>query len=289
MSIEQELKQKEGWVLGNTDTKYESTYDKSKLIGMSRTMGDRRKGFKPMSGFDIWTAFEFSFLKPSGLPFFGVIRVAVDCNTPNFFESKSFKLYLNTFNNTVFESVEEAIKVVETDLKEVTQGNVFVWLVEEFPESYLNIGLEKTYPNVVCKDYTYNKSLLVAPDLEEDEVIYQCFNTNLLRSNCEITNQPDWATVCVDYEGRSKVINEQSFLQYIVSYRNHQEFHEPTCERIFQDLLEVTDASELEVACMYTRRGGIDINPIRFKEGFMIWGTENFYSYLSGFTRQISQ
>jgi len=286
MNIEQELKQKEGWVLGNSETEYTSTYDKSKLVGMSRTMGDRRKGFKPMSGFDIWTAFEFSFLKPNGLPFFGVMRVAVDCNTPNFIESKSFKLYLNTFNNTIFESTEEALKTVQQDLEEVTQGNVYTWIVDEFPDSYLNLGLEKVHPNVICKDYTYKKPLLKVK--KETKLTYQCFNTNVLRSNCEITNQPDWATVYVDYTG-TKEIDTESFLKYIVSYRNYQGFHEPTCERIFQDLLEITKAKELEVVCMYTRRGGIDINPIRFKEEDMIWGSDNFYSYLKEFTRQISQ
>jgi len=217
---EETLKAKENWVLGDTDTKYEFTYDKSKLVGMSRTIGGRRDGFVPMDGFDIWTAFEFSFLLPTGLPFFGVIRIAVDCNTPNFFESKSFKLYLNTFNNTVFESVEKAIEVIQIDLQEVVQStNVYVWQVEKFPPLNLKNCLENIYPGVECKDYTYNSDLLKWN--EYPKKIKQEFHSALLRSNCEITNQPDWGTVAVKSIAEGEII-EPSFLKYIVSYRNHK-------------------------------------------------------------------
>ena len=283
---EETLKENKNWVLGNTNTKYKFTYDKSKLLGMSRTVGGRREGYSPMSGFDIWTAFEFSFLLSTGLPFFGVIRVAVDCNTPNFFESKSFKLYLNTFNNTIFESVEKAIEVIQEDLSEVTQGNVAVWLVNSFTPFEMKRCLEKEYPNTECKDYTYNGALLEF--IKVPKLMRQEFYSTLLRSNCEITNQPDWGTICVKMSAMGEV-DEQSFLKYIVSFRNHQEFHEPTCERVFQNILKLANSEKLEVVCMYTRRGGIDINPIRFKEGEMIWGSSECTEYFARYSRQLSQ
>lgn len=262
----------ENWSLGKSDTEYKSSYDKSLLVPIPRE--ERRLGYKPMNGVDIWTAFEFSTLLNTGLPVYKVLRIYNDADSENIFESKSLKLYLNSFNNSKFESIEEAIGLIEKDLTELTKKSVKVEIVEQFSEPDKNIPvLEDLFPKTKIEDYTYNSELLtlVKGSLITSKISYQ---SNLLRSNCEITNQPDWANIYISYVPNKVHLEPESLLRYIVSYRNHQEFHEPTCERIYQDLLKILDPKDLIVVCQYTRRGGIDINPVRsmnpLTEGFKL-------------------
>lgn len=264
------------WSLGNGDTEYKSSYDKTLLVPIPRE--ERRKGYTKMYGTDIWTAFEFSTLLSTGLPIYKVLRIYNSCDSNNIFESKSLKLYLNSFNNTKFDSLEDALKLIETDLTELTGKFVKVEVVERFRDDFHVVTplLEEGFPETIIVDYTYNPSLLKTIPKElvpSSQLLQTSCHSNLLRSNCEITNQPDWANIYISYVPNEVYIDPESLLQYIVSYRNHQEFHEPTCERIYQDLLKALNPKELKVVCQYTRRGGIDINPVRSMQPL----PENFF------------
>lgn len=247
--------------LGSNQTQYKDQYDPYLLERIERA--PRRQGYVKMYGFDVWTAYEFSFLSSTGLPRYKVIRIITDCENPYIFESKSLKLYLNSFNNTIFDFDEQGIEAVEKDLCEVAGGRVTVVEVKEFGDGrpIYNSRCEELQSNKIFDTYQSDKSLLKTLDLNYQ--LTQSFYTDLLRSNCEITNQPDWGRCFVNLVADKKAIDKESLLEYIVSYRNHQEFHEPTCERIFQDIFQATSCIQLMVTCQYTRRGGIDINPIR--------------------------
>lgn len=237
---------------------YKFQYSTEDLFPINREK--RRVGYVQMFGVDVWTAYEFSFLLPNKLPQYYVLRIYNSCESVNIFESKGLKLYLNSFNNTVFESIEKAIETVERDLSQLAEKDVQVEVITSFPEHSL---IDRAF----CIDssltgeidsFDYNPFLLKVEEKYGEEIL----TSNLLRSNCEITKQPDWARVYIMYQGE-RSINKESLLRYIISYRNHQEFHEPTCERIYQDLYRILSPDALTVICQYTRRGGIDINPIR--------------------------
>lgn len=237
---------------------YKSQYSSEDLFPINRE--ERRKGYRKMYGVDVWTMYEFSFLLPTQLPQYHVLRIYNSCESVNIFESKGLKLYFNSFNNTVFENSEKAIEVVVRDLSQLTQSQVKVEIVSNFPVDRLisnSIDLDLECVDKIST-FNYDPDLLRVLPLKGEESLF----SNLLRSNCEITKQPDWARVYVHYKG-DLMIDRKSLLRYIVSYRNHQEFHEPTCERIYQDLYKILNPDHLTVICQYTRRGGIDINPIR--------------------------
>lgn len=255
--------------LGAARVDYKDQYDPSQLELIERA--PRRAEYKvQMNGVDIWTAFEVSFLNKRGLPQYMVLRIANNAHSKYIFESKSLKLYLNSFNNTVFESKDQVIGIVSDDLSKVAGKLVYVeeYTGEKDVDLYVEaMCLEALFPETIVEDYHYNKNLLRTEDSVSND-IYTDIYSDLLRSNCEITNQPDWGRVFVEYKGPKK-LNPESFLKYLVSYRNHQEFHEPTCERIFNDLVELMPENEITVICQYTRRGGIDINPIRTTKDYI--------------------
>lgn len=239
------------------EVEYKSQYSTESLFAINRE--ERRKGYVPMFGGDVWTAYEFSFLLPNGLPQYKVIRIFNPCDSVNIFESKGLKLYLNSFNNTVFKDLETALSTVRRDLTQLTGKSIEVEEVKSFLEDRVSdFILLESIPIERVDTYVYDPSLLKVEEIPTVEHVI----SNLLRSNCEITNQPDWARVSITYRG-SRCVTRDSLLKYIVSYRNHQEFHEPTCERIYQDLFKVLQPEYLTVICQYTRRGGIDISPIR--------------------------
>lgn len=256
-----------------SNTEYNDRYDPSLLELIERDV--RRSAYKaPMLGIDIWTCFEVSFLLPNGLPDFLVLRISNLANSKYIFESKSLKLYLNSFNNTTFNSREDVVTVIEKDLTKIVESKVGVIEVVDFSTSLyehatcLENMLECQKINIT--NYTYSPQVLrTFPNrISENVDLKLAVNriklySNLLRSNCEITNQPDWGRVYIEYTPNNVLVDYPSLLEYIVSYRNHQEFHEPTCERIYNDLYELLQPKELTVICQYTRRGGIDINPIR--------------------------
>lgn len=250
----------ENFKLGQS-TEYKTSYDPSLIDVFPRE--SRREGIiVPMFGVDVWTCYEFSFLLPSGKPYFGVIRILNNSESKYIFESKSLKLYLNSFNNSIFSSLSEAVDIIKKDLSLCVESTIKVCEVNSFPD-FSSLGQCIDSLNITTKDYQYNKELLQVS--YRRKISADTVYSNLLRSNCEVTGQPDWGRISISYVSTNGLIlNRDSLLRYIISFRNHKGFHEVVCERIYSDLYEKLEKPErLSVLCQYTRRGGIDINPFR--------------------------
>ena len=251
---------------------YVDRYDASLLFPLARA--DQRAGIgaltnPPFFGADMWTAFELSWLNPRGKPQVALAHITVPCETTHLVESKSFKLYLNSFNNTVFADATEVQRRIRTDISAAVwhggpmQASVGVKLVlpELFDREplYEMAGLSLDRLDIECTRYT------PAPDLLHTEVdeqpVTEVLCSNLLKSNCLVTGQPDWGSIQISYTGMP--INQEGLLQYLVSFRNHNEFHEHCVERIFMDIWTRCKPVKLTVCARYTRRGGLDINPFR--------------------------
>jgi len=248
-------------------TDYQSKYSRELLQAVPRSMNREELGCvetQPFFGVDIWHAYELSWLNDKGKPIVMLARCCLTCSTPNIIESKSFKLYLNSFNQSSFSSSSEVKTVLEHDLSNVAGGAVDVELIHADNVSSLAAaalpGQCIDDLDVSIDEYDLNPSLL---KLEQgiDEVVSETVHSHLLKSNCLITNQPDWASVVINYTGRQ--IDHESLLKYLISFRTHNEFHEQCVERIYCDLLKVCEPQELSVQALYTRRGGLDINPFR--------------------------
>lgn len=242
---------------------YSTKYDPSLLTAISRGLQRCKLNLDvslPFKGIDVWNCYEFSYLNSQGKPMVLILELYIDAMSANIVESKSVKLYLSSFQNSKFETLEEVISRVKKDFCLSLEGEV------EIIPRYLEDSLEIKKPdaksidqlNLVCTEYEVNPNLL---KVSEEEVIKERVYSNLLKSNCLVTGQPDWATVIIEYTGNK--ISEDSLLRYIVSYRNHSEFHEHCIERIFCDIMKKCQPQYLTVYGRYTRRGGIDINPYR--------------------------
>jgi len=226
-------------------------------------------GQPPFFGADLWTAYELSWLTPRGKPVVAIAHVTVPCETPNIVESKSFKLYLNSFTNSRFDGPGEVLARLRADLSEAVwrgsaaSGSVGVRLLapEVFDQEQVHEldGLSLDRLDIECSDYSPRPELLTAAFDEQpvDEVLV----SNLLKSNCLVTGQPDWGSVQIRYSGPQ--IDQGGLLRYLVSFRNHNEFHEQCVERIFMDIRRHCRPAKLAVYARYTRRGGLDINPFR--------------------------
>jgi 7-cyano-7-deazaguanine reductase len=224
---------------------YVDRYDASLLFPVSRLPKRVELGLHgalPFFGADLWTAFELSWLTPRGKPQVAIAHLTVPCETPNIVESKSFKLYLNSFSNTAFASAEDVRERIRADVSEA------VWRGAPTQSS---VG--------ECTQYTPAPELLTAAFGEQP--VHEVLTSNLLKSNCLVTGQPDWGSVQISYSGPQ--IDQGALLRYLVSFRNHNEFHEQCVERIFMDLLRRCKPVKLVVYARYTRRGGVDINPFR--------------------------
>lgn len=244
---------------------YESTYNKALLQGVPRSLNREPLGIRedslPFKGEDLWTLYEMSWLNPKGKPMIATAEVRFAINSTHLIESKSFKLYLNSFNQTHFENEDAVRATMINDLSEVSEGEVNVLL---HPESIKTI----TELNAVCID---DQDIKIAVyDIQEDyltnatqldNVVSESLCSNLLKSNCLVTGQPDWASVKIDYTGPK--INRANLLKYLISFRQHNEFHEQCVERIFTDIKRYCAPEKLTVLARYTRRGGLDINPLR--------------------------
>lgn len=223
----------------------------------------------PFSGVDIWNCYEFSFLEKSGLPFAGILRIEYPADTKFLIESKSLKWYLNSFNMAVFDNYNEVKKIIENDLKSVLHSANIKLIITTYEDFNQKFNLPKKFK---CIDelkpknpfqYEVNPDLLQPLPCQSFVGQEYFLMSNLLRSNCPITGQPDWGTVYIYYLANKKQITENSLLQYVVSYRNHNEFHEECCERILFHLINKIQPKKIVVLCKYNRRGGIDINPLR--------------------------
>ena len=259
--------------LGKTSA-YVDQYDRSLLFPLPRATKRDEIGLPqhplPFMGADLWMGYELSWLNPKGKPQVAIAQFTVPAETPNLVESKSFKLYLNSFNNTVFEDADAVRNTLRTDLTEAAwrgapavQASVGVKLLasEQFdaqPIQELD-GLNLDRLDIECTRYTPAPDLLTAAVGEQP--VEETLTSRLLKSNCLVTGQPDWGSVQIAYVGPQ--INQEGLLQYLVSFRNHNEFHEQCVERIWWDIWTRCKPTKLTVYARYTRRGGLDISPWR--------------------------
>lgn len=244
---------------------YPSRYDPTLLFPIART-GNRASldlgTTLPFHGVDIWNAYELSWLDSKGKPRIAMARFTIPATSPNLIESKSFKLYLNSFNQTRLENANTLRERLGVDLTQAAGSTVDVDLILPQRFAQLSIGeLEGTYLDkldIEVDTYTPAPELL---HCAEGEPIEETLVSRLLKSNCPVTGQPDWASVQIRYRGRP--IDHAALLRYIVSFRDHAEFHEHCVERIFTDVMHACTPEHLSVYARYTRRGGLDINPWR--------------------------
>jgi len=225
----------------------------------------------PFTGIDVWQAYEFSFLTHKGLPVTGLMKMTYPCGNPFLVESKSLKLYLNSFNmehygNTPDEGLSEIKEIIKKDLSVILQTdisvNVFMKEPQEMPFDFSEYQLLEELPEVTGIEFDTFKEfpeLLQTANIEPFKMNYA---THLLRSNCKVTFQPDWGSAFIYMKGENKP-DEISLLKYLVSFRNENHFHEEVCEMIYKRLWDRYKPEELAVTCIYTRRGGIDITPVR--------------------------
>jgi 7-cyano-7-deazaguanine reductase len=211
-------------------------------------------------GADLWHAYELSWLNAAGVPQVGVGRILVPANSPCIIESKSLKLYLNSLNATRFDSAAQLADTIERDLGRVADAVVGLTLLGVESPDLAGATLCGT-----CIDAAPVGDIPDAPGAEllhvNEDVAEQRLYSNLLRSLCPVTGQPDWATVWLDYRGPE--LDIPALLRYLLSFRNHQDFHEQCLERMFTDIMSVARPEHLSMQAFYTRRGGLDINPFR--------------------------
>ena len=260
-------------VLGET-TSYPKNYDASILFAISRHLGRdevlKQTGIqadKLTDGVDVWQAFELSWLNLQGICKVAIARIRIPANSPNIVESKSLKLYLNSLNFTKFGDMAEVQALIQKDLSACVGIKVSVEIVPLGGSGFevqepLGICIDEVLDTegevIACDDI--NSAILSQPPVHQ-MMTYQ-FHTNLLRSNCPVTSQPDWGTLSVSIT-TNKALDYQKILRYVLTFRQHNGFHEQCVERIFADLLVNFEPSSLMVQANYTRRGGIDINPVR--------------------------
>mgnify|MGYP000213666705 CR=1 FL=1 len=258
---------------------YPDKYDTSLLYPIPRAQGREGvlvDGALPFDGVDIWNAYEVSWLNAKGKPSVAVAVLTVPASSPNIVESKSLKLYLGSLNQSIFACSDDVVNTIQKDVSRIVGESILVSLTligseRVFSTGSLGVGeargkvIELT--SAICVDdeditadeYSINPGLLRLGG--GDETVDECLSSHLLRSNCPVTGQPDWATIFVHYHGLK--ICRQSLLKYIVSYRNHNDFHEQCVERVFADIMDKCQPEKLSIYGRYTRRGGIDINPFR--------------------------
>jgi queuine synthase len=248
-------------------TEYKSQYDASLLQPVPRRLNREGLGIvedQPFNqGADVWTCYELSWLNPNGLPQVAIADVAIDFKSENLIESKSFKLYLNSFNQTKFASIKEVEETIAKDLNQCASGQVSVKihkLADYTNQPIMNFAGDCIDEQEIQIDsYAFSNQYL--ENVAEGDIVEETLVSHLLKSNCLITSQPDWGSVQIHYVG--KQLNREKLLRYLVSFREHNEFHEQCVERIFTDLMQFAKPEKLTVYARYTRRGGLDINPFR--------------------------
>jgi 7-cyano-7-deazaguanine reductase len=247
-------------------TTYQAEYAPSLLFPIARQQKREEIGISgtlPFFGVDLWNAYELSWLNARGKPQVAIATFTVPADSPNIIESKSFKLYLNSFNQTRLASPEALTDLLRTDLSDGFGAPVQVKLT--MPDVFSNVhmgeldGLLLDRLDIEVNEYTPNPARLKAN--HDEAMVEESLVSHLLKSNCLVTGQPDWASVQIRYAGAQ--IDQEGLLQYLIGFRNHNEFHEQCVERIFTDILRQCRPQKLAVYARYTRRGGLDINPWR--------------------------
>mgnify|MGYP003625563259 CR=1 FL=1 len=245
-------------------TEYREIYAPDLLQAVPRNMNRVELNLTselPFSGTDRWNGYELSWLNVKGKPQVAIMRCEVPASSPNLVESKSFKLYLNSFNQSHFDSFEAVAEALTQDLSQCAGGEVKVMLFKPAEFSQMQItsfdAVSIDDLDIEVKNYQLDPSNLTA----SGELIEETLTSDLLKSNCLITNQPDWGSIFIRYQGQQ--IDHQGLLRYLISFRQHNEFHEQCVERIFCDIMANCKPNKLSVYARYTRRGGLDINPFR--------------------------
>ena len=280
--------------LGKTSS-YKSQYDNSLLVRELRSNNRKHLGIEddklPFVGFDTWNAYEVSALTDNGLPVVGIAKIVYPCSSRYIVESKSLKLYFNSFNMTKLGADAEAVltelnKRATRDLSELLECDVQILLdspaygssneLYEYMMYYDEIT--GTSHNYVTLEDQNNISISIyqeTPDIlkvQQSDGKRKFIHSSLLKSNCKITSQPDFGDVFITYRGKQQV-TDQSLLEYIVSFRDECHFHEEICETLYKRLWDIGCFDELGVMCLYTRRGGIDLNPERASHVHLLHST----------------
>ncbi|RUO79502.1 NADPH-dependent 7-cyano-7-deazaguanine reductase QueF [Pseudidiomarina taiwanensis] len=248
-------------------TAYPTAFDPGLLAPVPRQLNRQPLGIDgqnlPFHGIDYWNAYELSWLNEAGLPQVAIAEIAVAVDSINLIESKSFKLYLNSFNESRWSSWSAVAKQLQTDLSNCAEGQVEVKLhsLQQAPQQHIQqfSGICLDEQQLSINEYDYNPELLALQD--NPQTVTETLYSDLLKSNCLITNQPDWGSVLIRYQGPA--IDHAALLRYLISFRRHNEFHEQCVERIFSDIKTRLKPEKLSVYARYTRRGGLDINPFR--------------------------
>ncbi|MBN2644875.1 MAG: NADPH-dependent 7-cyano-7-deazaguanine reductase QueF [Desulfuromonadaceae bacterium] len=250
-------------------TCYPERYDPSLLFPVSRQLKRDELGIGqplPFQGEDLWNGYELSWLDRRGKPVIALAQFRIPCDSPCLIESKSFKLYLNSFNQTRFDEADDVRQRLQRDLSSAAGKPIRVtlfdiddlppWQIGQLPGTCLD-------DQEICIDH-YQLNPLLLKHQPQAEAVRETLYSHLLKSNCLITSQPDWASIWIDYLGPA--IDHEALLRYLISFRQHNEFHEQCVERIFTDLMRSCQPQQLSVYARYTRRGGLDINPWRSTE-----------------------
>jgi 7-cyano-7-deazaguanine reductase len=270
MSIEQIESVMAQLELGKHST-YDAHYNPDKLLAIPRKPKRKEIGVPdvlPFLGYDIWNHYEVSWLNQKGKPQVAMAEIIYPCDSPNIIESKSMKLYFNSLNNTQFQDISAVQTLIQDDISKRIGCKSQVKILPLPLNTALSVsgftGHHIDHLDIEIQNYT------VSPDLlsTEDKTVHETICSDLLKSNCLVTGQPDWASIQIEYRG--KKINHENLLKYIISYRNHNEFHEQCIERIFMDIMLRCQPTSLTVYGRFTRRGGLDINPLRSTEAIQI-------------------
>lgn len=260
-----------GKVLGKQFNDYKTSYDPSLLVPVERELNriDYNITNSDFVGYDIWHAYEVSFLTEKGLPTTAVGKIIVPSDSKYFVESKSMKLYFYSFNMERYgQTREDGMKIIEEtaskDLSDATNSNVIVklFLKEANTESFSDSTPIEDLIDVdslIFTEFTENPKLIEVTDEAGESFVY----IGNIRSNCRITSQPDFARMILKYKSSTKKLNLESLQKFVASFRNENHFHEEVCEQMFKMLSEKLQPEELMIGMLYTRRGGIDICPIR--------------------------
>jgi len=287
-------------------TGYKSTYDPTLLVPEPRQNNRKHLGIKdedlPFTGYDIWNAYEVSCLTAEGMPIAAIAKIVYPCSSKYIVESKSIKLYLNSFNmekikGNIISILNQLQYTIQSDLSKLLQTDVKVYVrsttsIDDqlyyppvFPNS-LYPTLELDIDVTMIQALTYNETPDLLNALEIPESKTQRFHSALLKSNCRVTSQPDWGDVYIHYKGKYE-INKVSLLQYIISFRDECHFHEEICETIYKRINDKFKPEELVVSCLYVRRGGIDINPTRASNYCLLdEALKNEFKYFTKTVRQ---
>ncbi|MGP8289981.1 NADPH-dependent 7-cyano-7-deazaguanine reductase QueF [Vreelandella zhanjiangensis] len=250
------------------DSAYPEQYDAGLLFPIPRAANRAPLGIEegklPFVGEDEWHAFEVSWLNARGKPIVAVARFRLPADSPSLIESKSWKLYLNSFNQTRVESREAVVETLTRDLSAAAGAPISVELLgvedaELAPQPLPGDCLDEL--DIEVSDYTPSAAHLAV----SDEVVEETLHSHLLKSNCPVTGQPDWGSVMIRYKGPK--LDREGLLRYLIGYRQHQDFHEHCVEHIFTDLMAYAKPTELLVLARYVRRGGLDISPWRATPG----------------------